>query len=211
LSRQLVEHRFDLRHLIRLIMNSRTYQLASTTNSTNVDDEINYSHVAPRPLAAEQLLDSLHQATDTATHFRGFPAGVRATELPTWRADRSRGVERTSDEQFLIKFGKPPRLLSCECERSNDATLGQTFQLVSGPIMNSLLTEGDNRLGKALASGQNDEQLIDELYWSALSRKPTTAETQAMLAHLQRAASRRRGLEDVLWSLLNSKEFLLRP
>ncbi|HXT59068.1 MAG TPA: DUF1549 and DUF1553 domain-containing protein, partial [Pirellulales bacterium] len=210
LAADFIARRFDLRHLIRVIMNSRTYQLSAAPNETNEGDEANFSHALVRRLSAEELFDALGQATGVPSHFEGFPAGVRAGQLPGVQAVRFRRGTASRDDQFLVLFGKPRRLLSCECERSGETTLGQAFQLVSGPVVNRLLTRDDNRLGKLLASGKSDAEMIDELYWSALSRAPSVEELQATTAYLEKAAERRAALEDILWGLLNSKEFLLR-
>ena len=107
-------------------------------------------------------------------------------------------------------FGKPPRSLSCECERSDDTTLAQAFQLITGPLLNRMLSEPDNRIGKALAKDQSTKQIIDELYLAALCRRPAPEEMRRMLSLVERAKDRRSALEDVLWGLINAKEFLLR-
>ncbi|HUY88685.1 MAG TPA: DUF1549 domain-containing protein [Pirellulales bacterium] len=201
---------FHLKHLVRAIMNSRTYQLSAVPNSTNQDDETNFSHALVRRLSAEQLFDALSQAIGAAPHFEGFPVGMRAGQLPGVQAVRFRRGTASRDDQFLVLFGKPPRLLTCECERSTETTLGQTFQLVSGPVVNRLLTRGDNRLGQLLASGQSNAATLDELYWRTLSRPPSAEELQGAASYLEKTPDRRAALEDVLWSLLNAKEFLLR-
>lgn len=210
LAREFVEHRFDLRHVVRLIMNSNTYQLSAVANDTNQDD-LNFSHAFPRRLSAEELLDAMSKVTGVPTRFSGFPLGVRAMQLPGVQAMRFRNRAASRDDQFLVLFGKPPRLLTCECERSTEATLGQAFQLVSGPAINELLTRPDNRLGKLLADPQKPrEAMLDELYLAALSRFPTEPERSASLDYLNRADDSRAALEDITWSLLNAKEFLLR-
>ncbi|HEX5443513.1 MAG TPA: DUF1549 and DUF1553 domain-containing protein, partial [Pirellulales bacterium] len=162
LTRDFVSHGFDLRHLVRTTMNSRVYQLSAAANETNADDEANFSHAPMRRLSAEQLFDAISQATGVAPHFSGFPAGLRASQLPGVQAMRSRRRRPSRDEQFLVLFGKPPRLLTCECERSTEPTLGQTFQLVSGPTINELLSKADNRLGRLLAETKSDEAIIDD-------------------------------------------------
>jgi hypothetical protein len=126
------------------------------------------------------------------------------------RAERDRENRPTRADQFLRLFGKPARLQSCECERTNDPTLSQTFQLVSGELVNDLLTHRSNRLTRLVSSEKADAEIVDELYWSAVSRPPTTEELQGTLQHLQNAPDRRQGLEDILWGLINSNEFLLR-
>ena len=101
-------------------------------------------------------------------------------------------------------------LLVCECERSTDTTLGQTFQLISGQEMTKMVAEPGNRLGQLIEAGKNDEQIVDELYWATLTRAPSDAEMKALVGHVKAAKDRRKGLEDVLWALLNAKEFVLR-
>jgi hypothetical protein len=210
LAKDFVDHHYDVKHLIRTIMASRTYALSSTPNETNADDEIDYSHAIPRRLTAEQLLDAEHQVAGVPSEFAGYPKGMRAGEMPGVRVARSRGSRPTQADMFLVTFGKPARQLVCECERSTDATLGQTFQMISGPEIARMLAEPSNRLGELLKDGATAEKAIEELYWSALSRPPTEDERNVMTTHVRSAGDPRKGLEDVAWALLNSKEFVLR-
>lgn len=203
-------HHFDLRHLVRVIMNSQTYQLAPQPNDTDGGDEAIFSHALVRRLSAEQLLDALSQVTGVAAEFQGYPAGMRAGQLPGVLAARSRRQPTSRDDHFLVLFGKPPRLLTCECERSGETTLGQAFQLVSGPTINSLLTRPGNRLTQFAAAGRPACETVEELWLAALCRFPTSEESQVMVAYLESAADRRAALEDIAWSLLSSAEFLLR-
>jgi hypothetical protein len=210
LARDFAEHRFDLRHLLRVIMNSRTYQLSSTPNDTNRDDESNFSHALVRPLQAEQLLDALTQVAGAPVHFNGFPMGTRAGQLPGVGVVRRRDEKASDGERFLSVFGKPVRSLSCECERSDDQTLNQAFQLITGQTINRLLAEPENRLGKLLSAGASDESILNELFLTALCREPTSRERERALALVKKAKDRRSGFEDVTWGLVNAKEFLLR-
>jgi hypothetical protein len=203
-------HRFDLRRLVRTILVSRTYQLSAVPNETNREDETNFSHALLRPLQAEQLLDALAQVTGAPVKFDGRPAGTRAGELPGVRSPRGRGAAASEGERFLRAFGKPERSLTCECERSEDTTLGQAFQMLSGELLQELLSEPDNRLGRLLKSGRTDADIVEELYLAALCRRPGEKERAAALALLGRAKDRRAALEDLAWGLLNAKEFLLR-
>jgi hypothetical protein len=210
LSRDFVEHGFELRHVIRVIMNSRVYQLASRPNDTNTDDERNFSHALVRRLSAEQLLDAVHQVAGVAPKFNGYPAGLRAGEMPGVLAVRARDERPSMDDHFLTVFGKPPRLLSCECERSTGTTLGQAFQMISGPLVNQLLARDDGRVARLAADGRAAADQVEELYWTALSRPPTAEERAATVAHVERATDRRQALEDIVWGLVNAKEFVLR-
>ena len=107
-------------------------------------------------------------------------------------------------------FGKPDRLLTCECERSESTTLAQAFQMINGETVRRKLEMHSNRIGKRLESGASDAELMNEVYLAALCREPTVAERHAVAAHLERARDRRQAWEDIVWALINSKEFLLR-
>jgi hypothetical protein len=208
LTKDFIEHKYDLKYLVRTILSSRTYQLASEPNATNVADDSNFARAVVRPLSAEQLLDSISQATGVTLRFTGYPEGIRAGQLPGV-AIRTR-TGGTDGDEFLKLFGKPPRLLTCECERASETTLSQAFQLISGPAINGLLTEKENRISRLLASGKSNGEMIDELYLAALSRMPSDEERTVTVGLVDRAKDRRAVLEDVLWGMLNAKEFLLR-
>jgi len=210
LAADFVAHGFDLRHAVRTIMQSRTYQLSATPNDTNRDDEINFSRAIVRPLKAEVLLDAYTQVTGVPVKFNGYPLGLRAGSLPGVRTTRRRESPPTPAEDFLKTFGKPERLLACECERSADTTLGQAFQLISGELANEMLTDTTNRISQFLAESKTDRAVIDDFYHSALSRSPSDAELAAAADFIAKSPSRRAAMEDLLWGLLNSKEFLLR-
>src|SRR5262249_7111809 len=126
LARDFAEHRYDLRHLVRRIANSTTYQLSYEPDETNKDDVANFAHALVRPLPAEQLLDALSRVLDVPVRFDGYPRGTRAEQLADAQVSR-RGILDTLSARFLKTFGKPDRLLSCECERSDDTTLVQAF------------------------------------------------------------------------------------
>jgi hypothetical protein len=162
-------------------------------------------------LQAEQLLDALAQVTAVPAKFPGFPAGTRAGQLPgVGPGGRERGKHFNDMEKFMTAFGKPVRSLSCECERSDDTTLNQAFQLITGAMLNKMLSEPDNRLGRLASKGKTTEEILEELYLAALSRPPTPKERIKALELIERAKDRRAALEDVLWGLVNAKEFLLR-
>src|SRR5262249_38606651 len=161
------------------------------------------------PLQAEQLLDALASATGTTPEFTGQPRGVRAGQLPGVKST-DRRARPTEGERFLTAFGKPDRLLTCECERSDDTTLTQAFQMVSGPLLNKMLGQSDNSLGRLLASGRGDDDFVEELYLASLCRRPTDRERSAAAWRVGKAADRGAALEDLVWALVNAKEFLLR-
>ncbi len=212
LANDLSENHFDLRHLVKTIVNSTTYQLSDVPNETNRDDETNFSHSLVRSLQAEQLLDAVAQVTGSPLQFNDVPAGTKAIQLPgaVSTGRRKRGQRKPDTDLFLTTFGKPLRSLSCECERSEDTTLAQAFQLITGPMLNRMLADPDNRLGKLLASKKGDEEIVNELYTTALCRPPNAKELEAGLELMKRDRNRRNALEDLTWALINSKEFLLR-
>jgi hypothetical protein len=202
-------HQFDLKHLIRNIMNSWTYQLSAVPNDTNRDDETNFSHAEIRSLAAEPLLDAIARVTEVPVPFDGYPVGLRATQLPGMPVAR-RNQPLDEGIRFLRAFGKPERLLNCDCERNDNATTAQALQLISGTLINRAVSALDNRLGRLLHAGKSNREILDDLFLASLCRLPSGAERSGLLARVERAADRRAALEDVLWALLNSKEFLVR-
>lgn len=200
LARDFVAHGFDVKHTLRTILRSRTYQLSARTNELNKHDGKYFSHAVTRPLAAEQLLDAICAATDVPEKFPGLPLGTRAVQLPDGEINHN----------FLKTFGQPGRELPCECERESDSNLSQALQLINGPTINEKIRNPDNRLGKLLARKLPDRQVLDELYLAALSRPPVASEVQAALEHVAQAADKRKAWEDVQWAIINSKEFLFR-
>jgi hypothetical protein len=210
LAGRLVESNFSLRSLVRDIMTSRTYQLSADDGASNHDDETHFSKALIQPLEAEQLLDAVCQVLQAPVKFNGYPIGFRAGQMAAVEQNR-RGEKRADmGEKFLKVFGKPDRLLTCECERSEDTGVLQSFQLLTGQLLHSLLDEPDNRIGTLLKRKATNEQIIDTFYLAALSRPPTKNEREKLAAFVSKAKDRREALEDVVWGLVNSKEFLLR-
>ena len=201
---------FNLRSLLRVILNSRTYQLSSNINESNRDDETNFSHAFVRRHSAEQLLDATSQALGVPLDFAGYPSGRRAAQLPGVPSNRDRNNSQNDADRFLKLFGKPPRLQSCDCERSDETTLGQTFQLVSGSLINRMLTTRGNSLESLATSGKTSTEIVTELYWMAITRSPGQDELSATVQFLEKSKDRRQAIEDIAWGLFNSNEFLLR-
>jgi hypothetical protein len=191
---------FRLRPLVALVMKSETYGLGATPNETNADDEANFARAAVRLLPAEVLLDALGQALEAPDRLRGAPRSARAVQFA--------GVR--SGNEFLRVFGKPDRLLTCECERSDATTLAQAFQLINGEGIREKLESPRNRIGRLMGSGASDEAILSELYLASLGREPTEPERAGALEHVRASSDRRKAWEDVAWAILNSKEFLLR-
>jgi hypothetical protein len=209
LAADFAANKFDLKHVVRLILSSQTYQLSAETDGTNRDDEANFSHALVRPLKAEVLLDAFSRALEAPVKFDGFPTGTRAGQLPDAQVG-ARGVLPGAGPRFLKAFGKPDRLLSCECERGDDTTLVQAFQLLTGGLLHQMLTRDDNRIGRLMAAGKDDAAIVEDLYLAALCRPPTDRELAAAVTLVGRSKDRRAGLEDLAWGVVNAKEFLLR-
>jgi hypothetical protein len=186
--------------LVATIMKSQTFQLDSTANSTNAEDETNFSKTLISPLPAEVLLDAICSVLESPEPFDGAPLGTRAVQLP--------GVRMSG--KFTRVFGKPDRLLTCDCERTRDTSLSQALEMVNGELIRTKLEEPNNRLGRLLREGKRDSEIIEEFTLAALCRPPSPSESHAATRHVRAASNRRKALEDFVWAILNSKEFLLR-
>ena len=200
LAKDFATNKFDLRHLVKTVMRSRTYQATAQPTDTNKDDAKYFSHAYTKLLSAEVLLDALCDLTAVPEKFAGLPAGTRATQLPDGEVNHP----------FLKTFGQPARELACECERESDGNLAQALQLINGPTVNEKIRNPNNRLGKLLAAKATDEEILTELYYAALARPPFDDEKKVALAHVAKGADRRKAWEDVLWALINTREFLFR-
>lgn len=198
LAKDFVDHGFDRKHVIRTILNSRTYQQSSRKNEFNAGDAKYFSHARTRLLTAEQLLDAICKVTEMPEKYAGLPAGTRATALPS----------PDVDHEFLKVFGQPAREMACQCERSNESNLSQALQMINGPLVHGKLTAENNRIRRLVAAGASDDEIIVELYLAALCREPNEGERAAALGHIAAQEDRVLALEDVGWALLNSKEFL---
>ncbi len=209
LAKHLIDSRYDQHELIRAIANSRTYQLATAPNATNQRDEQNYSRAVLKRLPAEVLLDAICQTTGIGEKFAGVPDGCRAIQL--W--------DSRSPHYFLKAFGRPMRETACECERVTEATIGQVLHLLNSPQIHAKISHDGGRVARMVenAGGQaaappavapDDAQLTEELYLTFFSRFPTAQERQTAVDYLRAAPSRRRGAEDLAWSMLNSLEFV---
>ena len=206
LVKEFTSHGYDLRHLIRTIMASHTYQLSS--DGGDADDDANYSHALIRRLGAEQILDSMSTALGAPLHFDDWPAATRLAEVPEGR--KHYHPIKTDLDRFALAFGKPPRLIASDCERTNEPTVAQAFQMLSGPVIHELLTQKENLIGRLLATTRPDAEMISELYLATLSREPSAAEMERAKSHLASSQDKRRALEDLAWAVLNAKEFLFR-
>ena len=177
MTQEFLKTGFDVRHIMRLICKSRTYQLSLTTNKWNVDDKINYAHAIARRLPAEVLLDAVNRVTGSTSKFPGVAPGTRAAALP------DSGVELPSG--FLTTFGRPARESACECERSSGLQLGPVMALVSGPTLGDAIADSGNELTKLVATQSDDVKLIDDLFMRILNRPATQQENETCRNVLQ--------------------------
>ena len=198
LANHLVEKNFDLKALTRAILNSRAYQLTTQTNASNAMDEQNFSHASWKPLPAEVLLDAISQATQTPEQFNGWPEGYRAIQI--W--------DNRLPSYFFRIFGRPQRVTVCECERGNEPSIAQSLHLMNSPETVRKIRHRDGRAARLARSELTPQQIVEQLYLVTLSRKPTKSETELMQQAFTESNDRRVAAEDILWTLLNTKEFI---
>lgn len=197
-ARFLVQNNYDLKALMRAILQSATYQRASEPLPENAEDNRFYSRYYPKRLMAEVLLDAYSQVTGAPTEFQGYPKGARAIQLPDSKVN----------SYFLTSFGRPEREKTCTCERTSEPSVTQVLHIFNGDSLNKKLSAKGNRIEKI--ADASPAQLVEEAYLSALARYPTDAERQKFEAALSGAGEKekRAALEDVYWALLSTKEFI---
>ena len=174
LTQEFVQSGFDVRHLQRTIVQSRTYQLSLATHKWNVDDRTNFSHAMARRLPAEVLFDAVLRVTGSIPNFPGVKAGTRAAQLPDSAIDVPSG--------FLASLGRPVRESACECERSGDLGLGSIMALLAGPAVSTAINDPKNEIARLAATATDDRNLIDEIFLRTLNRHASPKETAATLA-----------------------------
>jgi hypothetical protein len=198
LADSFVKSGYDMKALIRLITTSRVYGLSSVPNESNASDRQSFARHYPRRLNAEVLLDAISQVTAAPTAYAGLPAGTRAIELP------DEGIPSS----FLDAFGRPKRDTACECERASDASLGQSLMLLNSADVHAKLSAPGGRAERLSIDPRSDREKVDELFWDAFARPPASGESAAAVDYLSaHPDSRRAAFEDILWALLNAKEF----
>jgi hypothetical protein len=202
LAADFTAHGYDLRHLERTILRSRTYELSAVPPSADYRDRTNFSHAYPRRLSAEAVVDVLNTALGVSEDFGpDVPRGSRAVEVAPNRV-RGAGLEHV----FRI-FGRPARTATCDCERSAEPAVPQTLFLMTDPHLLKKIRTG--RLRRLLDDKRSDEEVLEELFLATVSRFPTDDERQAVRDHLRERRNRENGFEDVLWGLINTREFIL--
>jgi hypothetical protein len=200
LAQDFAAHRFDLKHLLRTIMNSRAYQLSSAVVPGNAADASNvyFARYTVKRLTAEQLADALDFATGTREKYQGLPPGTRAIQLPDPEV-----------KSFLLDvFGRPGRQITCECERTSQPNIAQALHLLNGTFLNQKINAPTGRIESLFKGKTPVPAILEEIYLVTLSRPPSSEEVQKAQSWIAKAATPREGVQDLLWTLLNSREFL---
>jgi hypothetical protein len=202
LAQDFVAHGYDLRHLERTILRSRTYQRSALPNASNAHDRRNFARSYPRRLMAEVVVDVLNSALGVTENYgNDVPRGIRAIEIAPNRVQSS-----TLNYVFRV-FGRPPRSTTCDCERAMDPALPQTLYLMTDQtVLNKI---GSGRLKQLLADKKTDAEIIEELFLAVYARFPTESEQRTVEEHLQAKGDRQAGFADLFWALINSREFIL--
>jgi hypothetical protein len=197
LAKEFVKSHYSTKALVRLMVSSATYQLSSEPTEKNAHDKQNYARYYPRRLSAEVLVDAVDQATASPTGL-GLPVGMRAIDLP----------DEASGSYFLEVFGRPQRSSACECERSFEANLGQSLHLMNSRDVQSKLKADEGRAARLASDKRSDPEKVAELYLWFYARTPESDEMKLALGYLAVHTDKRRAYQDLIWALLNSKEFL---
>jgi hypothetical protein len=198
LARDFIENGFRLKHLVRVICTSTTYQLSCLPNEWNKQDTQNFARYYPKRLPAEVLHDAIVQVTNVPTQFSGMPLGTRAIQLP----------DEAITTYFLTVFGKPTRQSACECERAADANLAQSLHLLNSQEIQSKVADGNSRASLLARDSRPDDEKLRELWLWCFARKPKPEELDPALKYVQSKQDKKQAYEDVLWALINTKEFL---
>ncbi|MGE3780242.1 MAG: DUF1549 and DUF1553 domain-containing protein, partial [Pirellulaceae bacterium] len=198
LARHFTESGFNIKRLMQAIMHSRLYQLSAAPTENNVGDNRFYSHFLVKRIPAEPLLDAIDRVTSSPTKFQNLPQGTRAIELP----------DAEYPDYFLNTFAKPRRASVCECERSPDESLSQALHTLNGDVLAAKIGDGKGRIAQLLNEKRSHADVVTQLYLAALGRQPSTAELAASQNHLAASPTPQEYYEDLLWALINSKQFL---
>jgi hypothetical protein len=197
LAASLIRLNYDQKKFLKEILGSTVFRLSSIP-ANNLDAEGTYAtHFQPRRLSAEQMLDAVDMAAGTREKFPDVPLGYRASSLP----------DVGFASRFLDVFGRPRRVVVCECERSTGASMSQALLLMSGTQLQRKVSDPTGRVARLAKGKVAPELIVEELYLASLGRKPDSSEMKAAIEAMGQAANSREGAEDLLWALLNCREF----
>ncbi|MCE9564669.1 MAG: DUF1549 and DUF1553 domain-containing protein, partial [Planctomycetes bacterium] len=197
LAKKFTSYNYDFKQLVRDICRSQAYQRSTERNETNAFDEKNFAHANLRRIKGESLLDCISQVTNTKDKFQGLPLGARAVQI----------ADGTTSTYFLTTFGRATRETVCSCEVKMEPTLSQALHLLNGETVNDKLRNG-GVITTLLDQKVEPLVIVERLYVSCLSRKPTPAEIETFKPFFAPGRDVKQGLEDIFWSLLNSREFI---
>ncbi|REK10884.1 MAG: DUF1549 domain-containing protein [Planctomycetota bacterium] len=197
LGEKLTSYNYDFKQLVRDICNSQTYQRASQPNESNESDLANFSHARIRRIPAENLLDCLSQLTDVPDKFRGLPLGARAVQI----------ADGQTSNYFLTSFGRSPRQTACAAEATTEPTLSQALHMINGDTISRKVGQSP-WLKTMIDEKKPPAEIIEQIYIACLSRKPSIEELEKLSAVFAAEPNVRNAAEDVMWAVLNSREFL---
>ena len=202
LAKELVDHHYSLKHLVKVIAKSQTYRLSSTPNEFNEQDRQSFARYYPKRLTAEVMFDAVSQVTGSLTPFQGLPTDVHAPRRAIMLPDES------FVSYFLDVYGRPQRLSACECERVADANLAQVLHLLNSEEVQQKLSRADARADQMVKDPRPDEEKIEELFLWAVGTKPTKAKMAAALKIIdENGKNKKRAYEDIIWALINTAGF----
>ena len=198
LAKHFLDHRFDLKDLVRTICKSSAYQLSSQPTENNKTDQQNFSSFYPRRLTAEVLYDAVNAVADTPSNFGTIPQGTTAVQLP----------DNGFNNYFLEVFGKPEAESACECERSVEANLSQSLHLLNSGDVQNRLQNGQGRAARFTREPDRpDAEKVRELYLAAFAREPRSEESEFIRSRIAEYQNKQQAWEDVIWAILNAREF----
>lgn len=197
LGKRFTEYNYDFRKLVRDICTSRTYQLSTKPNESNESDHRNFAHAELRRIRSEVMLDCISEVTSTQDKFPGLPVGARAVQI----------ADGNTATYFLTTFGRAKRETVCSCEVKMEPNLSQALHMINGDTSNAKIQQG-GLVTKRLVENKTPEEIISEIYVRCFSRKPSVEETASLVAIVNEQENKKEALEDIFWSMLNSKEFL---
>jgi hypothetical protein len=204
LAAEFVQHDYDIRHIEKMVLMSRTYQLTAKPNVTNRLDRKNFSHAQIRPMMAEVVVDVLNSALGVTEAFGAdAPPNVHMVEVGASR------LTNNNMNYVLRIFGRPPRTTACDCERAMDPALPQTLYRMTDPAIQTKLRAKDNRINVLLKSKKTDDEIFEELFLATMCRPPSAREKAAFTEYRAGEKNRENVFVDTLWALINTREFIL--